>query len=63
MSIFNIEEKINNLLKSFANALRTKSVQIMSSHADKKPEDIPKHDLARAMVLSDIAEILLKMKA
>ena len=63
MSIFNIEEKINNLLKSFANALRTKSVQIMSAHADKKPEDIPKHDLARAMTLSDIAEILLKMKA
>jgi hypothetical protein len=34
---------------------------IMTSHADKKPELVPRHDLARAMVLNDLAEILANL--
>jgi len=43
-------------------AFRAKSVEIMTRHATKKPEEIPRHDLARSMVLLDLAEILTTLR-
>jgi hypothetical protein len=56
--MFGIEKRVKRLRDALIQALRAKSAQIMSLHATKKPEEIPRHDLARAMVLHDLAEIL-----
>lgn len=52
--MFGLEKKV----KVMINACKTKSVAIMAQHAALKPADIPKVDLARSLVLIDIAEIL-----
>jgi len=62
MSLLGIEEKVADVRKALIKGLRTKAIAIMTAHADKPPEQIPKHDLARSMVLNDIAEILLGLK-
>jgi len=59
--MFGIEKKVERVRVALVRALQTKSVQIMMAHADKSPEQIPKHDLARSMVLHDLAEILANL--
>ena len=62
MSLLGIEEKVASVRQALVKGLRTKAIAIMTAHADKQPEQIPKHDLARSMVLNDLAEILLGLK-
>ena len=56
--MFGIEKKVERVRQALIHALRAKSIAIMTTHAAKKPEEIPRHDLARSMVLHDLAEIL-----
>ena len=62
MSWFGIQEKVDRVRAALIRALQAKSIAIMTAHAAKKPEDIPRVDLARSMVLHDIAEILTHLK-
>ena len=59
--MFGIEKRVERVRQALIHAFRAKSVAIMASHADKKPELIPRHDLARALVLSDLADILANL--
>jgi hypothetical protein len=60
--MFGIEKKVERVRVALIRALQAKSIAIMTTHADKKPEQIPKHDLARSLVLHDIAEILTNLR-
>ena len=60
--MFGIEKKVTRVRLALVKALQTKSVEIMTKHADKKPEEIPRHDLARSLVLHDLAEILTNLR-
>lgn len=60
--MFGIEKRVERVRLALIKALQAKSVQIMMSHADKTPEQIPKHDLARSMVLHDLAEVLTNLR-
>jgi hypothetical protein len=60
--MFGIETKVERVRQALIKAFHTKSIEIMTKHAAKKPEEIPKHDLARSMVLHDIAEILIHLR-
>lgn len=60
--MFGIEKRVERVRLALIKALQAKSIQIMMAHADKTPEQIPKHDLARSMVLHDLAEILTHLR-
>jgi hypothetical protein len=60
--MFGIEQKVERVRQALIKGMRTKAIEIMTSHADKKPADIPRHDLARSMVLNDLAEILVHLR-
>ena len=60
--MFGIEKRVDRVRHALVQALKAKAVQIMSLHSDKKPELIPKNDLARSQVLLDLAEILTTLK-
>lgn len=49
------------LRKNIVAALNAKVIEIMTPHAAKEPDQIPKNDLARATVLRDLAEIFAKV--
>lgn len=56
--MFGIAKRVERVRVALVRALQAKSVEIMMQHATKTPEQIPRHDLARSMVLHDLAEIL-----
>lgn len=60
--MFGIEQKVERVRHALIKAMRAKSMEIMTSHATKSPQDIPKHDLARSMILHDLAEILVHLR-
>jgi hypothetical protein len=60
--MFGIEKKVERVRVALVKALQAKSIEIMMKYADKKPEEIPRHDLARSMVLHDLAEILTNLR-
>lgn len=57
MSLFGIDERIEQIRVTLVRAFKQKSAAIMALYASKKLEDIPKIDLTRALVLEDIAEV------
>lgn len=59
--MFGIEKRVEQVRQALIRAFKAKSMEIMSKHATKKPEEIPKHDLARSMVFHDLAEILTRL--
>ena len=60
--MFGIEKKVERVRVALVRALQAKSMEIMMRYADKKPEEIPRHDLARGMILHDLAEILTNLR-
>jgi hypothetical protein len=60
--MFGIEKRVERVRQALIQALNAKSMAIMTAHAAKKPEEIPRHDLTRAMILRDIAEILTHLR-
>lgn len=60
--MFNIEKRVERVRHALIKAMRAKSIEIMTAHAAKQPQDIPKHDLARSMMLHDLAEILTNLR-
>ena len=60
--MFGVEKRVERVRQALVQAFRAKSVEIMTKHASKKPEDIPRHDLARSMVLLDLAEVLTNLR-
>ena len=60
--MFGIEKRVERVRLALVQAFRAKSIEIMTKHAAKKPEDIPRHDLARSMILLDLAEILTNLR-
>lgn len=56
--MFGVEKRVERVRQALIKAMQAKSVAIMSAHATLPPDKIPKHDLARSMVLHDLAEIL-----
>lgn len=60
--MFGIEKKVERVRTALIRAFQAKSMEIMNKHASKKPEEIPRHDLARGMVLHDLAEILTNLR-
>lgn len=60
--MFGIEKRVERVRQALVRALQAKSVEIMMQHADKDPRDIPKHDLARSMVLHDLAQVLANLR-
>lgn len=53
-----VEKRVARVRAALVKALQAKKIEIMVAHAEKKPEDIPWLDLARAMILGDIADII-----
>jgi hypothetical protein len=60
--MFGVEKRVERVRQALIRAFQAKSIEIMTAHADKKPADIPRHDLARSMVLHDLAEILTNLR-
>jgi len=60
--MFGVEKRVERVRQALIQAFRAKSIEIMTKHAAKKPEDIPRHDLARSMVLLDLAEVLTNLR-
>lgn len=60
--MFGVEKRVERVRQALVQAFRAKSIEIMTKHAAKKPEDIPRHDLARSMVLLDLAEVLTNLR-
>ena len=60
--MFGVEKRVERVRQALIKAFQAKSVEIMMAHASKKPEDIPKHDLARSWVMRDLAEILTNLR-
>jgi hypothetical protein len=59
--MFGVEKRVERVRQALIQAFRAKSIEIMTKHAAKKPEEIPRVDLTRSMILHDIAEILLNL--
>lgn len=57
--MFGVKKRVENARQAIVQGLQKKSISIMQAYAHLPVEQIPKHDLARAMVLHDIAEVLL----
>jgi hypothetical protein len=60
--MFGIEKRVERVRQALIHALRARGFEIMTKYDGKKPEEIPKHDLTRAQVLFDIAEILVNLR-
>jgi hypothetical protein len=60
--MFGVEKKVERVRQALISALNAKSAEIMMKYTSKKPEEIPRHELARAMVLRDLAEILASLR-
>lgn len=56
-----VEKRVERVRAALVRALKTKSFEIMTSHADKTPDKIPWMDVARATILNDIADIVQKL--
>lgn len=56
--MFGIEERIANARTALVNGLMTRAAKVLEPYNDKPIADIPKHELARAMVLNDIADVI-----
>lgn len=52
---------VERLLASLVRALKARSLEIMLTHSDKAPDKIPWIDVARATILTDIAEVIQKL--
>ena len=59
--MFGVEKRVERVRQALIQAFKAKSIEIMTKHAAKKPEEIPRVDLTRSMILHDIAEILLNL--
>lgn len=59
--MFGVEKRVERVRTALVRALRAKSIQIMTQHADKAPDKIPWIDVARATILGDIADIVQKL--
>jgi hypothetical protein len=59
--MFGVERRVERVRQVLIQAFRAKSIEIMTKHAAKKPEEIPRVDLTRSMILHDIAEILTNL--
>lgn len=53
-----IEKRVKNLRDTLVGAFRQKSASIMHPYIKTKPEDVPRLELTRALVLRDIADVL-----
>ncbi len=56
-----VKKRVERVRQALIRAFQAKAVKIMTMHATKRPEDIPRHDLARSMILHDLAEILTNL--
>ena len=59
--MFGVKKQVERVRQALIQALQAKSIEIMTRHATKRPEEIPRHDLARSMILHDLAEILASL--
>jgi hypothetical protein len=56
---FGVQKRVERVRAALVNALMTKSVSIMQTHAlIQDPSKIPWIDVARATILKDIADII-----
>lgn len=60
--MFGINKRVERVRVALITALLARSTAVMQLHASKNPSEIPKHDLARALVLRDIADILTHLR-
>jgi hypothetical protein len=60
--MFGVEKRVERVRAALVRALQAKSLEIMTAHAALPPEQIPRHDLARALVLNDLAGILANLR-
>jgi hypothetical protein len=58
MSLFGMEERIQKARTALVNGLMTRAAKVLEPYNDKPVAEIPKHELARAMVLEDIADVI-----
>lgn len=56
--MFGMEEKIKNARNALINGLMARAAEVLDPYKDKPVAEIPKHELARAMVLNDIADVI-----
>lgn len=59
--MFGIEKRVKRVRDALIKAFQAKQVEIMTQYASTPPDQIPKHDLARAYILHDLATILANL--
>lgn len=59
--MFGVEKRVERVRAALVRAFQAKSVEIMTKYAAVLPENIPKHDLARALIFHDLAEIIANL--
>lgn len=56
-----MKKRVERVRQALVQALKKKGFEIMKPYERLPPDQIPKHDLARGLVLFDLAEILEKL--
>jgi len=56
-----IEKRVKHLRDTLVEAFRQKSASIMHPYIQTRPEDVPRLELTRAMILRDVADILANL--
>jgi hypothetical protein len=59
--MFGIEKRVKRVRDALIQAFQAKQIEIMAKYENLKPDQIPKHDLTRAMVMYDLAQILITL--
>jgi hypothetical protein len=59
--MFGVNKRIERVRVDLVRAFKAKSMEIMLKHSGVPPEKIPPIDVTRAMLLNDIADIILKL--
>ena len=56
-----IEKRVKHLRDTLVEAFRQKSASIMHPYIQTRPEDVPRLELTRAMILRDVADVLANL--
>ena len=60
--MFGVEKRVKRVRDALVRSLRAKSMEIARPHIGKDPTTIPWMDTAKAIILSDLAEIILTLQ-
>jgi hypothetical protein len=60
--MFGVEKRVERVRAALVQALKSKGMAIMNAHAAVDPSKIPWIDVARATILTDLADIIQNLQ-